>query len=200
MEGVQGASIRSIARQAGCDPALIYYHFESKEAIFTALIERRIPLVLQDLRRIVADTTLPIPQRLWQVLGTYQRHLSKDAGFRAMVRGEMMRGAEGIKDALAKRVQPVMLELVGLLEEGIRQGVVRKDLVPLFGVFFLVRMELEILDLVPVMAQRFSPQPPELALAMAQRQWFLVFWRGIAARPDEPLPFELNDFDPRESA
>jgi hypothetical protein len=30
---------------------------------------------------------------------------------------------------------------------------------------------------------------PELALASAERTWFEVFWRGIAAEPLLPLPF-----------
>jgi AcrR family transcriptional regulator len=36
--GVEGASIREIARQAGYTPGAIYSYFESKEAIYGALL------------------------------------------------------------------------------------------------------------------------------------------------------------------
>ncbi|MDE3246833.1 MAG: TetR family transcriptional regulator, partial [Acidobacteriota bacterium] len=49
-----GASIRAIARAAGCDPALIYYHFESKEAMFLALLDRKMPPVARELE-LLAD-------------------------------------------------------------------------------------------------------------------------------------------------
>jgi hypothetical protein len=53
-------------------------------------------------------------------------------------------------------------------------------------------MELEILDIVPAMSQRLAGQAPEQSLPMAQIHWFRLFWRGIAAHPDEPLPFDLE--------
>jgi len=192
-DGVRGGSIRSIARQAGCDPALIYYHFENKEGIFAALFDRKIPGLLQDLKCITADgETRHTAQLIWEVLGVYQKHMAQDAGFRAMIRGEIVRGAEGMRNVIAQHVQPVMFELVGLLEKGVQRGLIRPDVIPIFGVFFLVRMELEILDLMPVMSQRLANMPPEQGLPIAQRQWFQIFWRGIARHPDEALPFELG--------
>lgn len=37
-EGLEGASLRLIARQAGYTPAALYFHFESKEAIYAELL------------------------------------------------------------------------------------------------------------------------------------------------------------------
>ena len=51
-DGLRAASLRAIARQAGCDPALIYYHFDSKEAMFTALLDRRIPPLVEELKQL----------------------------------------------------------------------------------------------------------------------------------------------------
>ena len=60
---------------------------------------------------------------------------------------------------------------------------------PLLATFFLARMELEILDLIPVLAPRVAGIPADQAIPMAEHAWFRLFWRGIATRPDEPLPF-----------
>ena len=40
-EGFHGAGMRSIAAQAGCNVAILYRHFESKEAMLEAVVERR---------------------------------------------------------------------------------------------------------------------------------------------------------------
>jgi len=189
-EGVQGASVRAIAREAGCDASLIYYHFENKEAIFTALLARKFPLLQQELERI-ADSAdgRHTALRLWEVLQAYHSHLVDDAGFRAIVRGEIVRGAEGIQDLLTQRIAPVIQALSNLMQQGVQRGHIRPGLPPMLLVFFLVRLEFEILDLIPVMAQRLAAMPAEDALPLAERCWFEVFWRGIATHPEEPLPF-----------
>lgn len=45
-KGFTKATNKDIAREAGITPGLIYYYFESKEALFQALVERRSPLRL----------------------------------------------------------------------------------------------------------------------------------------------------------
>jgi AcrR family transcriptional regulator len=45
-KGFTKATNKDIAHEAGITPGLIYYYFESKEALFQALIERRSPLRL----------------------------------------------------------------------------------------------------------------------------------------------------------
>jgi AcrR family transcriptional regulator len=45
-KGFTKATNKDIAHEAGITPGLIYYYFESKEALFQALIERRSPLQL----------------------------------------------------------------------------------------------------------------------------------------------------------
>ena len=100
--GLEGASMRAIAREAGCDVSLIYYYFENKEAIFSALLDARIPPLVREVRRL-ANPRDPrsTAEKLWTII------------------------------------------------------------------------------------QVFHGQ----ALLMAERTWFEVFWRGVAADPLTPLPF-----------
>ena len=189
-EGLQGGSIRAIAREAGCDPALIYYHFENKEAVFASMLDRKFPPLVRDLERLADPADLrPTAERFWEALRTFHRHVGQDAGFRATVRGELTRGAEGVKDSIAQRVAPVFKALTNLFEQGVQRGDIRPDFAPPLGVFFFGRLYVEILDLVPVMAQRIAHMPAEQALPMAERAWFELYWRGVATRPDAPLPF-----------
>ena len=189
-DGVQGASIRAIAREADCDPSLIYYHFEHKAGMFSALLDRKFPIILGDLKQIAEpEDTRHTAERLWAVLQAYHRHLVHDAGFRATVRGEIIRGAEGVMDTLTQRISPLLQTLTQLMQQGIQRGHIRTDLPPLLGVFFFIRMEFEILDLIPVMAPKLTGVNAQEALPWVERTWFELFWRGVAVNPQEALPF-----------
>jgi TetR/AcrR family transcriptional regulator len=187
--GLQAASLRAIGRRAGCDPALIYYHFDSKEALFAALLQRRFPRVLRDMERLAgASDTRPTALRLWDVLLIYHRHLSQDPGIRSLIRGEIVKGAEGVTTLIEGQMRPVVTAIRQVFEQGIERGELRPGLHPMLATFFLVKMQLEILDVAPVMLPRFMDLPPNEAVLVGMRAWFDLFWRGIARDPSAPLP------------
>ena len=197
-EGLQGGSIRAIAREADCDPSLIYYHFENKEAVFTSMLDRKFPPLVKDMERLADPSDLRhTSERFWEALRAINRHLGQDAGFRATVRGELTRGAEGVKDSIALRVQPLFKALSSLFQQGVERGHIRPDFPQPLGVFFFARLYIEILDLVPVMAQRIARIPGEQVLPVAERSWFELYWRGISTCPDAPLPFLAMPKEPR---
>jgi AcrR family transcriptional regulator len=108
-KGFEGATIRSIGGAAGLQsPALIYWYFPDKEALFREVLESRVPLL-----RTVGDPAglLDLPPE--KVLPTIARgYLSTfdDPGAQRMVRliaGEAMRRpevAEVFGNAVIKRV------------------------------------------------------------------------------------------------
>jgi len=195
-DGLRAASLRAIARQAGCDPALIYYHFDSKEAMFTALLVRGIPPMVEDLGRLAdpmdaRHTAL----RLWDVLHVYHRRLGQDPGLRGLVRGEIVRGTEGIQELIQHHVLGGAIHVKNILEQGIQRGEVREDIHTLLSTFFLLKLQLEILDVLPVAAPRVLGLPPEEAVAEGEKAWLHLFWRGIAVDPAAPLPLLPDTHD-----
>lgn len=189
-DGLHSASMRAIAREAGCDAALIYYHFESKEAMFKAILDRKFPPMIRRFETVLRDTAKRhSAERLWELMGALHDHMADDPGFRAMLRGELARGAEGIEEHIALCIRPTFGVMLTALQEGIAKGEIRSDLVPPLGGFFFLRLYMEILDLVPLMSVRIAGVPPELVLPLARLAWFDLFWRGIAAKPEEELPF-----------
>lgn len=188
-EGLRGASLRAIAREAGCDPALIYYHFESKEAMFTALLTRRLPPLVESLKRIADPRDLrPTPLRLWDAMGAFHLSLSLDPGFRSLIRGEIVRGTEGIQGQIQAQVGGAARQVRAILEQGAARGEIRADLPPYLATFFLVRLHLEILDLIPVVVPQVMGIPEKPSVPAAEQAWLRLFWRGIAADPAAPLP------------
>lgn len=188
-DGLRAASLRAIARQASCDPALIYYHFDSKEAMFTALLARGIPPMVEDLGRLAEPTDVRhTALRLWDALRVYHCRLGLDPGLRGLVRGEIVRGTEGIQELIQRHVLGGAIHVKHILEQGIQRGEVRKDLHTLLSTFFLLKLQLEILDVLPVVAPRILGLSPGEAVAEGERAWLHLFWRGIAADPTAPLP------------
>lgn len=186
--GVQGASIRAIAQEAGCDPALLYYHFESKEGLFRAVLEKKFKPSIQEFQAVLEDEQRHPYLRIWELLQAFQRQVGSDAGWRDLIRGQVIHGAEPIRDIVTGYVREVQGLVWQVLGQGMASGHLRKDLkVPLVA-FFFMRTYTEILDLIPVFAERIAGMPAEQALALAQREWMAFFWRGVAADPFAPVP------------
>jgi len=188
-EGLRAASLRAIARRAGCDPALIYYHFASKEALFLALLNRRFPALLRDMARLAEPTDLrPTPLRLWDVLLIYHRYFKDDPGIRALIRGEIVRGAEGLGHLIEDQIRPMVGSIRQIFEQGIARGEVRPEVQPLMATFFLAKMQLEILDVLPAVLPLLTELPPAGAVLTGMRAWLEILWRGVALDASAPLP------------
>jgi AcrR family transcriptional regulator len=61
-EGLDGASLRAIAAAAGYTPAALYFHFESKEAIYAEVLRNSLANLGQAVTRAVSRTKTPADQ------------------------------------------------------------------------------------------------------------------------------------------
>src|SRR6201991_3531365 len=59
VEGLEGASLRAIATRAGYTPAALYFHFESKEAIYAEVLRGSLVSLGQTVDSAVAKTRGP---------------------------------------------------------------------------------------------------------------------------------------------
>jgi AcrR family transcriptional regulator len=62
-EGLEGASVRAIAARAGYTPAALYFHFDSKEAIYAEVLQSSLAALGRAVGAAVAEAGSP-PQRL----------------------------------------------------------------------------------------------------------------------------------------
>ncbi len=58
-EGLDGASLRAIAAEAGYTPAALYFHFDSKEALYAEVLGRSIAVLQARVDEAVAKATTP---------------------------------------------------------------------------------------------------------------------------------------------
>lgn len=61
-EGIEGASIRAIAKRAGYTPGAIYFHFASKEDIYGALLDQSLDALVARVNSAVAPDASAISQ------------------------------------------------------------------------------------------------------------------------------------------
>jgi AcrR family transcriptional regulator len=198
--GVDGSSIRAIAKEAKCDPSLLYYHFLNKEAIFVAILERKFGRLIPDLEDVAdayraqthggarkaacsADGRTPLQEALWQTILVLHRHVKDDAGFRGMIRGNVAAGQAFAQDELLKCIARVVQTIQGYLSDGVESGELRGDMDLGAAAFFFIRTSIDILDFFPMFATKLTPAPSEEAIDLAERQWFQLFWAGMLNGP-----------------
>jgi AcrR family transcriptional regulator len=58
-EGLEGASLRAIAAEAGYTPAALYFHFDSKEAIYAELLRESLASLREAVMRAVSRSSAP---------------------------------------------------------------------------------------------------------------------------------------------
>jgi AcrR family transcriptional regulator len=74
-DGLEGASLRAIAAAAGYTPAALYFHFESKEAIYAEVLRCSLANLEQTINRAIARTKTP-PDRLRAAAMAFFRYYS----------------------------------------------------------------------------------------------------------------------------
>jgi AcrR family transcriptional regulator len=115
-EGLDGASLRAIAAEAGYTPAALYFHFDSKEAIYAELLTSSIARLGETVDRAVARAGQPA-ERLRAAATAFFRFYADnprdlDLGF-YLFRGGMKPKGLGrardtaLNDALKRALAPI---------------------------------------------------------------------------------------------
>jgi len=195
-DGVDGGSVRAIAREANCDPSLLYYHFENKEAIFVAVLDHKFSRFMPDLENIASEYSswhsakdtrpgnesgcTPLQEALWQTLKVIRKHVQNDASFRGMMRNIVAENQNFGQNKVMNYVLRVIQIVRKLLSCGVESGELRGDINLDVTTFFFIRTCIEILDFFPLLNAKLILMPLEEAIDLAEKQWFQLFWRGIA--------------------
>ncbi len=123
--GLAGARTEAIAAAAGVNKALLYYYFDSKEALYQAALE--------DIAARVRDTTMAMLMKdvsageriLRAALSHFDRVLAQQV-FQSLMQQEMIRlhkGESGVMPVIVKKVfEPVMILYRAMVREGIASG------------------------------------------------------------------------------
>ena len=179
-EGVDGASLRRIADDAGTSIGMVYYYFPTKEELFLAVVEEVYVSLLADLEELLAPT-LPVKQRLEAL---YRR-------LGALTPDELLVGRIMLREALAS---PVRMEkllqrfqrghvplLLALVRDGLAAGLFDGSHPPAQVLVSMMVLAGPAQALLRVIGPRLQLGTAPDATALAQ-QMMSVLLRGVGKR------------------
>ncbi len=76
-EGLEGASLRAIAKEAGYTPAALYFHFESKEALYAAVLAQSLAVLNAEIAAAVAAADPPGDRLRAAALGFFDYYAAR---------------------------------------------------------------------------------------------------------------------------
>jgi AcrR family transcriptional regulator len=184
-EGVDGASLRTIAADAGTNVGMVFYYFPTKDDLFLAVVEEFYARLLQDLSRTLTGDA-SVRERLKRTFVRLGSATEDELDVVRLVAREALLSSERFKKVLA-RAQRGHLALLGTtLLEGVQRGEIDGSVpLPLLIVSTLAMGGL------PQMVRRatggqplFSALPPPEPLAEVSAE---LLFRAIAPRPPPPV-------------
>lgn len=119
-QGFDGTSTKDILEKVGIARGTLYHHFNSKEAIMDALIERYSARILSAARHIATDKSIPISERIMGVVMAL--NVSSEGGMEIREHIHKPQNAlmhQKIQKVIINNVPPILADII---HEGIEQG------------------------------------------------------------------------------
>ncbi|WP_375737972.1 TetR/AcrR family transcriptional regulator [Pseudomonas boanensis] len=181
-QGIQAASLRSIAQQAGVTPALVNYYFGNKERLVEALVEERLlPLfkgMAEQLQQIGTD-----PRELVTGFVTaLSANLRRNPWLPPLWVREVLCEGGALRDQLTTRFAPMVpMQLAQRFAEAQAAGQLNPDLDPRLLVVSLIGMTMLPYAAAPIWRGIFAN--PELGDEAMLRHTLALIERGLEAKP-----------------
>lgn len=124
--GYRGTSMRAVAEAVGCTKPALYYHFGSKEDLFSAAVTEQLAHHERVLREIL-QLEGPLRERLRTALDAFFAHLqAQPSGMKLLMTAQHTPAEQGAPkvDLMPLHDQNLRL-MMAMLEEGIRSGEIR---------------------------------------------------------------------------
>ncbi|HWM87409.1 MAG TPA: TetR/AcrR family transcriptional regulator [Kofleriaceae bacterium] len=179
-DGVDGASLRAIAREAGTSIGMLYYYFPTKDDLFLGVVEEVYGALLADLAGALAPDA-PVEVRIERLYGRIARVSDDELQVVRLVLREVLVSSPRL-GRLVERFQRGHLPLVAaVLRDGIAQGRIDPGLPPplllvlTFSVGALPQFIRRSLGHLPPFAG--FPEPEQLARLLVD-----ALFRGIGPR------------------
>jgi len=129
-EGVDGASLRAIAGDAGTSIGMVYYYFKTKDDLFFAVVEESYGKLLADLTEACAPDVAPVERmrRLYRRIGAIDA--LEGQTIRLIVR-EMLVSSKRLRRLITRFQRGHIPLVLATIRDGIADKSIRDDVSPL---------------------------------------------------------------------
>jgi TetR/AcrR family transcriptional regulator len=184
-EGFGGARVDEIARRAGVNKAMLYYHVGDKADLYAAVLSRNFDRVRTTMIAALS-VAAPADERLRRVVSAIVSMLPAVPHHPRIMLREVAAGAANLPDSVVLQMAGLMQMMQALLSEGAAAGAFRPvdplltHLMILGTVTFMTATE-PVLARIAALAPGAAPAAPPTDLAAYLSD---VLLNGIASEPD----------------
>lgn len=142
-KGYSSATVDEIVQEAGVSKGVAYYHFDSKAAMATAILDRQLEVLAGEFEA-VAGQAETAGQALRGMLELFAESLYDQREFAGFLMTELWREGRVWSDDLRDKTQALVDVIAEQFSRGQREGAVRSDIDPMFeavGIIGLVLTE-----------------------------------------------------------
>jgi AcrR family transcriptional regulator len=129
--GVDGASLRTIASDAGTNVGMVFYYFPTKDDLFLAVVEEVYVKLLGDLGEALAGDD-PVSARLERVFARAGRASDDELAVIRLVMREALLSSERFARVFARMQRGHVGMLLAALREGVARGEIDPEVAPPF--------------------------------------------------------------------
>ena len=132
-EGFEGLRTRSVAERGKVNIATLHYYFPTKEALIGALAEHLVSLFMSEHAPAVASSGSPALDRLHQEFADARYYRLERPDIFSVIQELLLRAQRdpAIRSIIAPLMYHWRTDFQQLIEDGIKEGVFRPDLVPM---------------------------------------------------------------------
>ncbi|MBV9392446.1 MAG: TetR/AcrR family transcriptional regulator [Verrucomicrobia bacterium] len=124
--GIQGATTREIAREAGVNEVTLFRHFKSKEQLLYAVVERSM-ITEERLIRSIDSWTTNLKESLAQYAQQYFTLLEQKEALARAFLAEARAFSPSVQERIGELLSPIRAELIALLTAAKQAGLIRND-------------------------------------------------------------------------
>ena len=120
--GFSGARVDEIARRAGVNKAMIYYHIGDKEELYAEVISNVIGNTAEVIEGKIKDIRDP-EEKLRVYVRAFARNIDDNPQVAPVMMREVASGGEHLPEVVARDIFRIVNILRGILGEGVKKGI-----------------------------------------------------------------------------
>ncbi len=187
-QGFAATTIKAIGTEAGVNPALLYYYYSDKSALYRAVLDRRVAPFASGLMARLAPDMSPLDAIEVIVRGQVAFLLSAPLLPRLIARELADHAASHATPVIRDNLTVLFQRITSLISRGQAQGIIRADLDPRFAAVSTISQVVWFFVAQPIVAELLQQPKGIPAADIARFADHVVSFTRAALVPASPAP------------